>query len=169
MTPVCVDAIVRGQPVRALILFAIAGFTDFLDGFLARRMNWQSRLGPYLDPAADKALMAGVYLALGWTGSVPPWLVALIFGRDLAILCGAYGIWRARGITKFPPSWPGKVSTTIQICAALAVLCVDAGVLHPLWRTLAVLATAGGTGYSLMDYGRIGWRMMNAKDEVQPK
>ena len=169
MTPLCAAAILRGQPVPALLLFAIAGFTDFLDGFLARRMNWQSRIGLYLDPAADKALMAGVYLALGWTGSVPAWLVALIFGRDLAIVCGAYGIYCARAITKFPPSWPGKVSTTIQICAALAVLSVDAAVLHPVWRTLAVLATAAGTGYSLVDYARIGWRMMNAREEVLPK
>lgn len=132
-------------------------------------MNWQSRVGLYLDPAADKALLAGVYLALGWAGSVPGWLVALVFGRDLAIVCGAYGIYRARGITKFPPSWPGKLSTAIQICAALAALCVDAGALHPVWRTLAVLATAGGTGYSLVDYARIGWRMMSAKDEEQAK
>lgn len=167
LTPFCVAAIVEGRAAPALILFTIAGFTDFLDGYLARRMNWQSPIGAYLDPAADKFLMAGVYLALGWTGAVPLWLVALIFGRDTSIVAGAMYIRQRRGITKFPPTWAGKVSTTIQIVAAVAILCVDSGLLHPIWRTLAILATAAGTGYSFLDYVRIGWRMMNAREEVR--
>lgn len=161
LTPVCALFIARGEYRQGLLWFFIAGWTDFFDGFLARRMHWQSPAGAYLDPVADKVLMAGVYLALGLAGAVPWWLVALIFGRDLMILIGAAVLRRIRGITKFPPTLAGKVSTVLQICAALGVL-ASKGELAPEWLQFAgIWATAAGTAYSAVDYMRLGWRMMN--------
>ena len=73
----------------ALILFLIAGISDGLDGFLARRFGWQTRLGTYLDPIGDKLLLIGCYLLLGMLKIVPLWLVLLVIGRDILIVVGA--------------------------------------------------------------------------------
>lgn len=70
-------------------MFFIAGVSDGLDGFLARRFGWFSRLGSFLDPAADKLLMTAIYLTLGLMEHLPVWLVGLVIGRDLVIVLGA--------------------------------------------------------------------------------
>lgn len=74
---------------KALALFFIAGISDGLDGFLARRFGWVSRLGSILDPMADKLLMTAIYFTLGLKAQLPVWLVALVIGRDLVIVLGA--------------------------------------------------------------------------------
>ena len=73
----------------ALILFAVAGFSDGLDGFLAKHFHWQSHLGGLLDPLADKALLMSSFLVLGGLGLIPIWLVILVIFRDLTIMGGA--------------------------------------------------------------------------------
>ncbi|MGH9613817.1 MAG: CDP-alcohol phosphatidyltransferase family protein, partial [Bryobacteraceae bacterium] len=71
---------------EALALVVLAGITDALDGFAARRFGAVTRSGAYLDPIADKALLCCLYVAFGFSGDVPWWLVAVVFGRDLFIL-----------------------------------------------------------------------------------
>lgn len=70
----------------ALLWISIAGLSDFLDGFLARRLKAASPAGAYLDPIADKLLLSGAYLVLGWDRVIPLWLTALVFGRDALML-----------------------------------------------------------------------------------
>ncbi|WP_373508037.1 CDP-alcohol phosphatidyltransferase family protein, partial [Thiocapsa sp.] len=72
----------------ALVLFAAAGASDGLDGYLAKRYDWRSRLGGILDPLADKALLVACFLILGWQGLVPVWLVIAVILRDLVIVTG---------------------------------------------------------------------------------
>ncbi len=79
----------------ALILFTLAGFSDYFDGALARRLGYKTKLGALLDPAADKLLMLVAFLALSWEGFIPVWLSALVIGRDLYIILG-YGYLRYR-------------------------------------------------------------------------
>ena len=67
----------------ALILILIAGLSDALDGYLARRFDWRTRLGGLLDPAADKLLMFSVFVTLTWMGWVPVWFTAIVVGRDV--------------------------------------------------------------------------------------
>lgn len=74
---------------KALILFFVAGFSDGLDGFLARHFGWKTRLGSILDPLADKLLMTAIYFTLGIKAQLPLWLVAMVIGRDLIIVLGA--------------------------------------------------------------------------------
>src|SRR5712664_1604183 len=81
LAPFIFAAIVNGR--HALALFACASLTDGLDGLLARRFGQITPVGAYLDPIADKVLLSGVYLSLALAGSVPWWLVMVIFGRDL--------------------------------------------------------------------------------------
>ena len=78
----------------ALILFAIAGVSDGLDGFLAKHYGWQSRLGGLLDPMADKILLVSSYVSLALLGLIPVWLMLLVILRDLVIVTGG-----ARGVT----------------------------------------------------------------------
>lgn len=74
---------------KALALFLVAGVSDGVDGFLARRFGWISRLGSLLDPLADKLLLTATYFTLGLKAQLPLWLVALVIGRDLVIVFGA--------------------------------------------------------------------------------
>lgn len=74
---------------KALLVFFVAGVSDVLDGFLARRFGWISRLGSLLDPLGDKLLMTAIYFTLGLMGHLPMWLVALVIGRDVVIIIGA--------------------------------------------------------------------------------
>ena len=73
----------------ALLLFFIAGASDGIDGYLAMRFNWGSRLGALLDPIADKFLVAGLFVTLAWTGLVPVWLAVVVIVRDIVIVIGA--------------------------------------------------------------------------------
>ena len=84
-----VYALLTHHFVLALVLFAVAGVSDGVDGFLARRFNWYTQLGAMLDPLADKLLLVSTYLCLAWLGFFPVWFVALVVGRDLIIFCGA--------------------------------------------------------------------------------
>src|SRR5689334_2751866 len=86
LVPFVIRAILTGHPTLALSLFALAAVTDVIDGALARHFDLISQAGAYLDPIADKMLLSGVYLALAAAGSVPWWLVGVIFGRDLYLL-----------------------------------------------------------------------------------
>ena len=69
----------------AFRIFFVAGWSDIIDGYLARRFQWQSKLGGYLDPIADKLMMTSLYIALTMRGVLPPWLTFIVLGRDVAI------------------------------------------------------------------------------------
>jgi cardiolipin synthase len=73
----------------ALALFFLAGFSDGVDGYLAKRFDWHTRIGALLDPIADKLLMAGTYITLAWTGHIPLWMAGIVVFRDLVIVGGA--------------------------------------------------------------------------------
>ena len=97
-----------------------AALTDILDGAVARRFRLATPAGAWLDPVADKCLLSGVFLALAAAGTVPWWLVGIVFGRDFYILAGAATVMLLTPVRKFPPSIWGKVSTLVQIVTAVA-------------------------------------------------
>lgn len=106
----------------ALSLFLIAGVSDGLDGYLAKRYGWTSRLGSILDPLADKALLVGCYVALGWMDHIPLWLVFAVVGRDVIIVAGAFAFYALIGRREVIPSWMSKVNTFAQIVLGLTVV-----------------------------------------------
>jgi len=105
-----------------LVLFAIAGFSDGLDGFLAKHYGWQSRLGGYLDPLADKILLVSCFFALGWLGLIPYWLVAVVIFRDLLIVAGATAYHFQVSRLDAEPSLLSKLNTFVQIILVLLVV-----------------------------------------------
>ena len=134
----------------ALALFALAGISDGLDGFLAKYFGWQSRLGALLDPLADKALLMASFLVLGGLGLIPVWLVALVVFRDLLIVGGAlYYHFRVETL-EADPSIASKVNTLMQILLVILVVC-DAGpfplpdglIQALIWTTLVTTVSSG--------------------------
>ena len=113
----------------ALILFAIAGISDGLDGFLAKHYGWQSRLGGLLDPLADKVLLVSSYLSLALLGLIPGLLMLLVILRDLVIVTGALVYnFRVREL-EANPSLISKFNTLAQIVLVLAVV-LDRGLIE---------------------------------------
>lgn len=150
------------QHTAALVLFAVAGASDALDGFLAKRFGWTSRLGAILDPLADKALLISTYLVLGWLGLIPWWLVAIVIVRDAVIVTGAVAYHFRIGRFETDPTALSKANTFMQILLALSVV-FSQGVtpLPPLWITALVYlvlatTTASGVGY-VWTWGRRAW------------
>lgn len=118
----------------AVILFAVAGVSDAIDGYLARHFSWQSWLGSVLDPLADKVLLVACYLTLGWMTLLPLWLVIIVVLRDLVIVTGAW-VYHVR-ISGYiaEPSLISKANTLVQILLVLAIIS-DAG----FWSVPSVL------------------------------
>jgi cardiolipin synthase len=106
----------------ALGLFIIAGLSDAVDGYLAKRFNWVSRLGEILDPLADKLLMISCYLVLGWLNHLPMLLVMVVIARDIIIVLGAVTYnFNIQKIT-IAPTYISKINTTAQILLICIVL-----------------------------------------------
>jgi cardiolipin synthase len=108
--------------VSTLWLFAVAGISDAVDGFLAKRFAWQSELGGMLDPLADKLMLATVFVMLALAGSVPVWLTGSVIGRDLIIVLGALAYRRLIGPVVARPSIISKLNTLCQILFIVAVI-----------------------------------------------
>ena len=106
----------------ALLLFFVAGLSDGLDGFLARRFNWTTRLGSFLDPMGDKLLMTASYFMLGLLGHLPIWLVAIVIGRDLVIVLGALAYRLLVQDITMSPLLISKINTAAQIFLVLLML-----------------------------------------------
>ena len=162
LVPFVILAILDGRHFLALALFAGAAITDILDGAVARRFRLATPAGAWLDPVADKCLLSGVFLALASAGTVPWWLVAIIFGRDLYILAGAAIVMSLTPVRKFPPSVWGKIATMIQAVTAAAWMAGNTGdartmqwlcaastiwsAIHYTWCTLQVVRAPTGAG-----------------------
>lgn len=127
----------REQYLPVLLLFAVAGLSDGLDGYLARRFLWQSRLGAMLDPLGDKILLVGAYLALGGNGLLPWWLVTLVMLRDVLIISGALAYRRLCGELTMEPSMISKLNTVLQIALGLLAIVMGIG-----WAPVAGLLPA---------------------------
>lgn len=115
-------AIIYKQYALALVLFLLAGISDFLDGFLARRLNQTSLLGTYLDPMGDKLLTTVAFVALSLQGLVPAWLAVLVVAKDVYVALGSGVLHFAGNVSAFVPSFWGKFSTLLQIVAMGIVL-----------------------------------------------
>jgi cardiolipin synthase len=115
-------AILHQEYSTALILFALAGFSDALDGFLAKQFHWQSRLGSILDPLADKLLLMSSFLVLAWIGLFPLWLVLAVITRDCLIVLGGVVFHYRFGRFDMEPSRISKLNTFCQIILVLAVV-----------------------------------------------
>jgi len=115
-------ALLEERYSTALLLFIIAGVSDALDGFLAKYFGWTSELGGLLDPIADKLLLMGAILALGWLNELPGWLVALVILRDLLIVGGAVSYHLLIERFEAAPLMISKLNTLVQLILVCAVI-----------------------------------------------
>lgn len=166
--PLIVWLMLDGRFGAAFWVFVLAGLSDGLDGLLAKRYAWETALGRYLDPLADKALLMSIYVTLGLQGFVPTWLAVIVVSRDLAIIAGvllAHTLARPVAIRPLPAS---KVNTVAQITLAAWLLG------HPAFGDLATAGTvteilvwvvAGTTTLSWMHYMATWLRAMSGAEE----
>jgi cardiolipin synthase (CMP-forming) len=157
MVPVIVLLMIEQQMMAAFVLFVIAGITDGLDGFLAKRFGWTTELGAWLDPAADKALLVSIYVTLGLFGTIPPWLVILVVFRDLLIVGGILLAWMMENPVGMKPLIISKINTVGQILLAATVL-ADLGFQLGLGNivNMLILIVAASTILSALAYLH-GW------------
>ncbi|MBN9040269.1 MAG: CDP-alcohol phosphatidyltransferase family protein [Rhizobiales bacterium] len=122
LVPIIVWAIASGQMEIAFGLFVVAGVSDAVDGFLAKRFNMSSELGALLDPLADKALLVSIYVALGIWGAFPRWLVILVVSRDIMIVGAVIVSWLFGKPIPMKPLMVSKLNTVAQVGLAALVL-----------------------------------------------
>jgi len=124
LVPVVVWAIASGPRYMwiAFVLFLVAGVSDAVDGYLAKRFHMTTELGAYLDPLADKALIVSIYLTLGINGLIPGWLVILVVSRDIMIVGAVMLSWLVGSPVKVKPLLVSKLNTVAQIVFACVVL-----------------------------------------------
>src|SRR5271154_894448 len=106
----------------ALLVLVVAGFSDAIDGLLARQLNQRSSLGAYLDPIADKLLLSSSFIILAFKKLVAWWLTIIVLSRDVLILIVAVVILLVSGYRPFPPSIFGKFTTAVQIILVFTVV-----------------------------------------------
>ncbi len=154
-----------GHHGKACVLFAAAGFTDLLDGYIARRFDMKSELGAILDPAADKLLMTTAFVLMAWprdhyVATVPVWVAILAISRDVVISLFAFTSYARGGSLRGTPSLLGKVTTGTQIVALSLGLLMNALGPQPWQRWLypwmyylvAALVLGSGIHYFLRSH-----------------
>lgn len=109
-------------------IFLVAALTDWLDGYLARRLNQVSDLGKLMDPLVDKVLVTGALVVLVARGVVPPWSVTVVLSREF-LVTGMRALEAQRGVI-VPAGWPGKIKAFLQMAALVMLMAW----LVPTWR-----------------------------------
>lgn len=153
LSPVLIYLLHEHQYGTALIVFLVAGISDGLDGFIARRWGYMSRAGAILDPMADKLLLVSAYVMLAFLDQLPFWLVLAVVSRD-ALIVGGYMVYTSMyGPVHMRPSLMSKLNTVLQIALVLAVLSAQAlawppaGWIAPFVWVVLVSTVASGLHY----------------------
>ncbi len=152
--PFIVIHLVEGRYLWALAVFVIAGFSDGLDGLLARKLHQQTLLGQYLDPIADKLLLSTMFLVLSILHRIPWKYTVLVFSRDISILAASAVLFAIAGLRNFKPSIFGKANTFSQISAVFFVMLLEVHGQRWVWiaRTVFLRATFFFTIVSALHY-----------------
>ena len=162
--PLIVWLLLEGSLLWGFWVFALAGISDALDGFIAKRFNMETELGKYLDPLADKALLVSVFVTLGLAGFIPNWLVILVVFRDVVIVIGAMVFETLTGSLTMRPMKPqmvSKVNTTFQILYAGSIMAgtgydINLGAMLYILMVCTALATVA-SGISIVAEALSRW------------
>ena len=163
LIPVFVMLLVYRRPGAALAVFALAAFTDLLDGYVARRRGSQSRLGAFLDPMADKLLLTASFVTLTYLRVLPAWISIVVISRDVILVVGALLIHMVGGRIHPRPTSAGKAATFFQVLTVLAGLLAryfqfPAGLTAVSWLAAAFTIASG------LQYLVQGMKYLNAAD-----
>lgn len=163
LVPVVVILLIQGFFFKALLVFIVAGLSDALDGFLARVLNQQTELGAYLDPIADKALLASAFITLSVLHVIPGWVTVIVISRDFIILLGISVLSIMSFSVQIRPLFISKVTTALQLATVLLALsarCLPYGI-HPMWLRALYWVTALFTIVSGFHYMSRGLKLIN--------
>lgn len=158
-SPFAVYLILNADWPPAFWVFVLAGVSDAVDGFIARRFDARTLIGGYLDPLADKALLVSVFVVLGYMGQLPGWLVILVVFRDVLIVGGALLVHTLTGRLTMQPLMISKINTVMQFVLPTYVLGelalgVDDGWIAPTLVYLVGLTTMLSGGAYVVTWTR---------------
>jgi len=157
-----VIALLDGRYTVALALIGLAGFSDAVDGMLARNFNWRTRMGEILDPAADKLMVFSVFLTLTYLELVPLFLAVLVISRDLVIIGGAMTYQVLIEPVKGSPALISKLNTGAQFLFMMFALTAAAfhwpppELLTMLGAIVIFTSITSGLNY-VIDWSRRAW------------
>lgn len=120
--PVTFWLLLSGESRAAFFVFLCAGISDAVDGYLAKRFGWRTKLGAYLDPLADKLLIVSIFIALATREELPLWLVIAVVSRDILIVAAVLLSWLMDHPVRVKPLLVSKLNTVAQIVLACTVL-----------------------------------------------
>lgn len=126
IVPVVIVAILEERWLAAFVLFLVAGISDGIDGWIARRFDMRSELGAVIDPLADKAMLVSVFVTLAVVGALEEWLVVLVVSRDVMIVLAFVISWIMDRPMSVKPIFASKVNTALLIVYAVTVLAGNA-------------------------------------------
>ncbi len=167
LTPLMLVALLEREFEAAFVMFVIAALTDAMDGLLARWLEQRTRLGQYLDPIADKILLSSLFLVLTAIGVLKTEIAAIVFGRDIGMLCVAAILYFSTDLRDFHPTPLGKANSLSQVVAlGMVLLCrmtgsaaygnwIGVGARYALDATI-LLTVISGFHYALVVSRRIG-------------
>lgn len=152
LTPLFVILLLRDLFTMALVVFAVAGISDGLDGFIARCFNQRTSLGAWLDPMADKLLLVSSFVALAILSVIPPWVAVVVIARDVIITLGIAVLTLTEKEYEVRPSIVSKCTTTAQIITVMLSLFDPArtiltGLHLPILWVTAILTILSGLHY----------------------
>lgn len=170
LVPVFAHFLISGRIRFALAVFSLCGISDGLDGLVARRLRQRTVVGYYLDPIADKLLMATSFVVLAYVKIIPEWLAILVISRDLFILAGCILILLLLESGEIRATALSKLNTVVQILTVIYFLSVRAYpeivyAMVPGWEPAisgaVVVLCAVTTGASGLHYLLIGIRQLS--------
>jgi cardiolipin synthase len=126
LVPVFAYLLISDRELAALVVFVVCGVSDGLDGLLARWLRQRTVVGAYLDPIADKLLMATAFIVLAYVKIIPSWLTVLVISRDLFILVGSFLYLLLLDSSDIRPTVISKVNTGVQILTVVYYLAIAA-------------------------------------------
>lgn len=155
LAPFVVLFLLQGHFSLVLLVFGVAGVSDGLDGYVARRYGMASRLGAFLDPVADKVLVASTVITLTWIGRLPLWFTLVVVARDVLIMGGALAYHVVTARLEMAPTFLGKLNTFLQLSLLLSIV-LDAarwlplaGLLPYAYALVALTTALSGVEYVL--------------------
>jgi cardiolipin synthase len=166
--PFIVINLVAGHYTSALTLFVLAGFSDGLDGLLARTLKQQTVLGQYLDPIADKLLLSTMFMVLAILHKIAWKYTVLVFSRDISILCASAVLYAIAGLRDFRPSIFGKANTFAQVAAIFFAMLFQIKHVRWVWitQTTFLHATVAFTIVSAVHYVFLVGQRLRAANHV---
>ena len=167
LTPLLVILLLDERLSEALFVFVVAGVTDGLDGLIARLYKQKSRLGAFLDPLADKLLLATTYVLLAFLNLIPSWLTVIVLSRDLLIIVGVFVLFMQELPFEIRPTLISKLTTCAQIATAIVTMASALAVPHPLLKKTLFQITAALTIVSWGQYLTRGVRIMQQEGKNQ--